>query len=43
MGSLISLTMPNWFDDMALAVAPGTDENATPTFFGVYEGIESGK
>ncbi|WP_338217557.1 CAP domain-containing protein [Lacticaseibacillus salsurivasis] len=30
------------FDDMAVAVALGTDENGTPAFFGVYEGIESG-
>lgn len=30
------------FDVMAVAVAQGTDENGTPAFFGVYEGIESG-
>lgn len=31
------------FDVMAVAVALGTDENGTPAFFGVYEGIESGE
>lgn len=30
------------FDEMAVAVALGTDENGTSAFFGVYEGIETG-